>query len=135
MRKASMVLGIIGGAMSLLSALSSIVIGIIMSSDAGFFADLFNKMYSGVFNIKADTWGVVLIVCGTSQVICGVLGLVGGLMVKNKNITAGVLMIISAGVSLLITGWLAVILFTLGGIFALVKEKQPVPPLPQPPAQ
>ena len=135
MRKASMVLGIIGGAMSLLSALSSIVIGIIMSSDTGFFANMFNKMYSGVFNIKADTWGVVLIVCGASQVICGVLGLVGGLMVKKKNITAGVLMIISAGVSLLITGWLAVILFTLGGIFALVKEKQPVPPLPQPPVQ
>jgi hypothetical protein len=130
-----MVLGIIGGALSLVGALSSIAIGIVMNSEIGFFADLFNKVYSGFFNITADTWGIVMIVCGAAQAICGVLGLVSGLTVKKKNITAGVLMIIAAVVSLLITGWLAMILFTLGGVFALVKEKPPVPPLPQPPVQ
>ncbi len=132
MRKASMVLGIIGGAISLLGALSSIVVGFMMKSDTGFISNLFNRVYSGFFSITADIWGVVMIVTGVIQIVCGVLGLVGGLTVNKKNVTAGVLMIVAAGISLLITGWLAMMLFALGGIFALVKEKLPVVPV-QPP--
>ena len=132
MRKASMVLGIIGGAISLLGALSSIIVGFVMKSDTGFLSDLFNRVCSGFFNITTDIWGVVMIVTGVIQIVCGVLGLVGGLTVNKKHVTAGVMMIVAAGISLLITGWLAMILFTLGGIFALVKEKPPVAPV-QPP--
>ncbi len=132
MRKASMGFGIIGGAVSLLGALSSIIVGFVMKSDTGFLSDLINRAYSGLFNITADIWGIVMIVAGVVQIVCGVLGLVGGLTVHKKNVTGGVLMIIAAGISLLITGWLAMILFTLGGIFALVKEKPSVAPV-QPP--
>jgi hypothetical protein len=127
-----MVLGIIGGALSLLGALSSIVVGFVLNSDTGFFSNVFNRVYSGFFNITAEVWGIVMVVIGILQIVCAVLGLVGGLTVYKKNVTAGVLMIVSAGISLLITGWLSMILFTLGGIFALVKEKPPVAPLQLP---
>jgi hypothetical protein len=144
MRKASKVLGIVGGAVSLLAALLCIIGGIIfMTTDTSIFTDLFDNMYmdmgfasSMLMNWTAGILGVVLIVIGVLNAVGGVLGLVGGLMVDKKNVTAGVLMIVSAGISLLLSGnWLTMILCTLGGIFALVKEKPPVPPLPQPPVQ
>lgn len=144
MRKASKVLGIVGGAVSLLFALLCIIGGIVfMATDTSIFTDLFDNMYmdmgfaSNMFmNWTAGILGIVLIVFGVLNVVGGVLGLVGGLMVNKKNVTAGVLMIVSAGLSLLLTGnWLTMILCTLGGIFALVKEKPPVPQLPQPPVQ
>lgn len=144
MRKASKVLGIVGGAVSLLAALLCIIGGIIfMTTDTGMFADLFDNMYMDmgfasnmIMSWTAGILGIVLIVIGVLNAVGGVLGLVGGLMVDKKNVTAGVLMIVSAGLSLLLSGnWLTMILCTLGGIFALVKEKPPVPPLPQPPVQ
>lgn len=144
MRKASKVLGIVGGAVSLLFALLCIIGGIVfMATDTSIFTELFDNMYmdmgfaSGmIMNWTASILGVVLIVIGVLNAVGGVLGLVGGLMVDKKNVTAGVLMIVSAGLSLLLSGnWLTMILCTLGGIFALVKEKPPVPPLPQPPVQ
>jgi hypothetical protein len=144
MRKASKVLGIVGGAVSLLAALLCIIGGIIfMTTDTSIFTDLFDNMYmdmgfasSMIMNWTAGILGIVLIVIAVLNAVGGVLGLVGGLMVDKKNVTAGVLMIVSAGISLLLSGnWLTMILCTLGGIFALVKEKPPVPPLPQAPVQ
>lgn len=146
MRKAGKVLGIVGGALSLLATLLYIIGGIVfMSTDTGFITDLIDSMYMDmdmgfasnmIMNWTTSILGVMLIVIGVFNAVGGVLGLVGGLMVDKKNVTAGVLMIVSAGISLLLSGnWLTMVLCTLGGIFALMKEKQPVPPLPQPPVQ
>lgn len=146
MRKASKVLGIVGGAVSLLFALLCIIGGIVfMATDTSFFTELFDNMYidmdmgfasNMIMNWTASILGIMLIVVGVLNAVGGVLGLVGGLMVDKKNVTAGVLMIVSAGISLLLSGnWLTMILCTLGGIFALVKEKPPVPPIPQIPMQ
>lgn len=144
MRKASMVLGIVGGGLSLLAALLFIIGGIVfMATDPSLFENLFDNMYMDmdyiagfIFNMTGNIIGVVFIVFGVIKAVCGVLGLVGGLSVKNKNVTAGVLMIVAAGLSLLLSGgWITMILFTLGGIFALVKEKPPVVTPPQYPVQ
>lgn len=144
MRKASSVLGIVGGALSLLMALLCVIGGILlMTMDSGSLRSLFFSMSERMdfgprflLDWSAYIGGIVLIVFGVIKAACGVLGLVGGLKVKTNNITAGVLMIVAAGVSLLLTaGWLATILLTLGGIFALVKEKPVAPPLPSPPMQ
>ncbi len=132
MRKASMVLGIVGGALSLLGALSMIILGAFMNSDQGFFSGILNRVYSDFFNISGDFWGILFLVIGVAELVCGVLGLIGGLKVNKNNVTAGVLMIVSAGISLLMSAWLSMILFALGGIFALIKEKPPVTPMQLP---
>ncbi len=141
MRKASSVLGIVGGAWSLLMALLCVIGGIVMMSfnydgmwdfvrqfdvNIPFFGDQ-------LFDWSFDFVGIIVIVVGILNAVCGVLGLIGGTMVKKNNVTAGVLMIVAAGVSLIISGnFISMVLFTLGGIFALVKEKPPVAPV-QPP--
>lgn len=144
MKKASRVLGIVGGSLSFLMALLCVIGGLVfMSADSGFFKEIFSQMYDEMgystnfmLSWTADIMGVMLIIFGVLKVVCGVLGLIGGLKVNKNNVTAGVLMIVAAGVSLIMTGgWIATILFTLGGIFALVRERQPVAPPSLPPVQ
>ena len=141
MRKASSVLGIIGGAWSLLMELISVVAGIfIISLNSHGMWDFVRQFDINIpffgdklFDWSFDIFGIIVIIIGVLNAGCGVLGLVGGNMVRKNNITAGILMIVAAGLSLIITGnFFSMVLFTLGGIFALVKEKPPVAPL-QPP--
>lgn len=143
MKKASSVLGIVGGALSLFTALLCVVGGIVLmamnSSAIWDFVRHFdvNIPFFGdnMFDWSLDIAGIVVIIFGLLKAACGVLGLIGGTMVKKNNVTAGVLMIVAAGVSLVITGgFFSMVLFTLGGIFALVKEKPPVAPI-QPPVE
>lgn len=144
MRKASSVLGIIGGAWSLLMALLCVIGGIVMmalnSNGIWDFVRHFdiNIPFFGdqLFDWSIDIFGIIVIIVGILNAGCGVLGLIGGTMVKKNNVTAGVLMIVAAGLSLIITGnFFAMVLFTLGGIFALVKEKPPVAPIQPPPVE
>ncbi len=143
MKKASMVLGIIGGAISFLAALAIIIFGILLLSiNTNFVMDIcrsFNVkpffLTDDIFNLSTSIAGIVLIIWGVINAACGVLGLVGGTMVQKNSTTAGILMIVAAGISLVLSfNWLSMTLFTLGGIFALVKEKPPVAPV-QPPVQ
>lgn len=64
--------------------------------------------------------------------VSGVLGVVGGILVKKKKILSGVLMLIGAVASFFtIWGIIVAILLLLGGIFALVNEpKNAVPAAP-----
>lgn len=135
MRKASFVLGIVGGSLALLMALLFIACGILlMAINSDFIQRILDVVQADVphaagflFDWSTDVAGITAIVIGGVKAVCGVLGLVGGLSVKTNNVTAGVLMIVAAGVSLIITGaWITTVLLTLGGIFALVKEKPPV---------
>lgn len=144
MKKASSVLGIVGGALSLFMALLCVVGGIVLmamnSSAIWDFVRRFdvNVPFFGnnMFDWSLDIAGIAVIIFGLLKAACGVLGLVGGTMVPKNNVTAGVLMIVAAGVSLVITGgFFSMVLFTLGGIFALIKEKPPVAPVQQPPVE
>ncbi len=144
MRKASSILGIVGGALSLFVALLFVVGGILLmalnTNGIWDFVRHFdvNIPYFGdqIYNWIPGFTGIVVIIVGILKAACGALGLVGGTMVKKNNVTAGVLMIVAAGVSLVITGgFFSMVLFTLGGIFALVKEKPPVTPVQPPPVE
>ncbi len=115
MRTASMVLGIIGGVVVMLWGLLNCMITNFVLISLG---DVAN----------AILLGTVLCILAA-----GVPGLVGGIIVKRKNIAAGVLMIVSAVLSIFaFLNIVAIILFTLGAIFALIKE-QPKPAVPYPP--
>ncbi len=75
----------------------------------------------------------LLIVTGSFALISGVLGLIGGCIVKNKNSAAGVMMIIAAALSLFaMFNIISMILFIIGGVFAFKKDT-PKPAIPYPP--
>ncbi len=138
MRKVSKVLGIVGGVLSLVMGVLCILGGVLlMTFGSGIMTDIiqhFSKINTFdtpgfIFDFSAQISGVVMIFVGFFSAASGVLGLIGGTMVLKNNVTAGVLMIVAAGIGLLLSGgWIATILLILGGIFALVKEKQPQAP-------
>ena len=143
MKKASSILGIVGGALSLFGALLCVVGGILImclnSSGIWNFVRRFDVdipfFGAGLFDWSLNIVGIVVIIFGMLKAGCGVLGLIGGTMVKKNTVTAGVLMIVAAGVSLVLTGgFFSMVLFTLGGIFALIKEKPQAAPM-QPPIE
>lgn len=121
MKTASMVLGIVGGALKIFGALILLLISGIMFpailSSVG--RDIQNVQ---VFNLITTIYNILAIPLG----IGGILGLIGGLIVKKNNTTGGILMIIGTVLGL-------DVLLLLGSIFAFIKEKQPVPPYPYPP--
>lgn len=153
MRTASKVLGIAGGALAILIAVIVLISGIAVMNtvpsiidDALEYSDGFNfdsddfNFDNGEFNFdngefsfdgSFDGYGAVqgivvtglIFVCVIS-IIGGVLGIVGGVLAKKKNVVAGVLMLVGcvlAGFS----GWgiFCSIALLVGGILALVKEK------------
>ncbi len=77
----------------------------------------------------------IVLVFGILTGIAGVLGLVGGLIVKKKNVAAGVLMIIAAVLSFF--NIISMALFILGAVFSLMRDRSKqdyVPPYPMPPS-
>ncbi len=77
--------------------------------------------------------GTLLLVAGIFAFVSGVLGLIGGCIAKSKSSAAGVMMIIAAVLSLFaMFNVVSMILFILGGIFALKKDT-PKPAMPYPP--
>ncbi|MEX1376508.1 MAG: DUF4064 domain-containing protein [Eubacteriales bacterium] len=152
MRKASMVLGIIGGVLGILAALLSFAMGSLFKSDAltdmmeqsieiaeadPEFAEAYGDMdieyelNSEEFEMGTKMAGGILNGIGIFMVIASVLGIIGAAIVNKNNIAAGVMMLL-AGIGLLFTVWgiLSFILFLLGGIFAFVKDNSQ--PEPQP---
>ncbi len=82
--------------------------------------------------------GAMFLIPGIIAAVAGVMGLVGGIIVKKKNVLAGVLMIIAAVLSLFsFFNIISMVLFILGGVFALMRERQnampPYYPYPQQP--
>lgn len=124
MKTASMILGIVGGAMACLTGVTFILLGCAWGST------LWGLMPSdfpadAIFNTLFTTY----LVFGILALAAGGVGLTGGLLIKQKEKTAGVLLIIGAALSFSIP-------LILAAIFAFVKEKAPTPaygcPLPYP---
>jgi len=126
MKKAAMVLGIVGGSLAILIALVYLLIGIIsaatftaLSGVEGF--DRYGGYQAGDFATYLPLFaGVILGFLG------GGLGLAGGILVPKRNVMAGVFMLVGSVVTALYC--ITFILLVLGGIFALVKEKENATP-------
>jgi hypothetical protein len=143
MRKASSVLGIVGGALALACAAIGIVGGVLLTAFAPDFFQNFSGFFRNDFmpgnmpSFMGFAWqagGIVIIVVSVMMLAVGVLALMGGNLVKKNNVKAGVLMLVGGGISMFTGyGWVITVLCVLGGIFALVKEKSPdnAPPPPQ----
>jgi hypothetical protein len=129
MRTTGMIMGIIGGALALL-------FGIIFILCSTLFFNINSwDFYSSYSQQTAfTTGGTMFLVFGICSAVAGVIGLVGGLLVKKKNVAAGVMMIIAAVLSLF--NIISLALFILGGVFALMRDRQQpayAPPYPMPP--
>ncbi len=129
MKTASMILGIVGGALGCVSGISFILMGCFWGSSGfwdfaaaeGFPAEMFTNLFFTMY-----------LIFGILALIAGGFGLSGGLLIKQKEKTAGILLVIGAALSFSP-------LLILAAIFAFVKEKAPAsaygcpPPYPYPP--
>ncbi len=139
MRKASMVLGLIGGILAILIALLLFAGGAFISQMApSLMESEFNSEYAELSSeypelnganadIDMDTAvnmvGYVFAGIGGLILVAGILGVVGAVVVKKSNVLAGVLMILGGILALIsIYGFISFILLLLGGIFALVRD-------------
>lgn len=133
MKTASMVLGIVGGAFAIIGSICLIL----------FLDPLMNFIYTSMPNVSGynsqaaidmafSMMRTIYFVLGIVMFIGGALGLIGGIIVKNNNTTAGVLMIIGTVLG-------GNLLLLVGAIFAFIREKQPAaqyaPYPPYPPYQ
>lgn len=114
MKTASMVLGIVGGALRLIGAFILVLIANVMLPALTATSHIQN---TEAFSLIRTIYDFIAIPIGLG----GILGLIGGLVVKKNNTAGGVLMIIGTVLGL-------DILLLLGGIFAFIQEKQPEPP-------
>ncbi len=144
MKTASMVMGIIGGSIALIVALVMIVAGAAFYSITDYslsdWSNQWNFEYSdslGGYDFQLNPSsltgfaGGAIIFFAILSLFAGVLGLVGGIIAKKRNVAAGVLMIIAAPLSLFgYFNLLSMILFILGAVFAFVKEKPQYVPAP-----
>jgi len=126
MRKASMILGIIGGIIAIIIALFVIGGGIIFRNMPELMQNAQNTRIAERavdIGMRYNLAGNLFIIVGVVIILAGVTGIVGGAMVKEHN-TAGGIMMLTAGFVSLITGWAAIafILLLIGGIFAFVKD-------------
>ena len=126
MRKASMILGIIGGIIAIIIALFVIGGGIFFRNVPELIQNAQNTRIverAADMGMRYNLAGSWLIIIGVVIILAGVTGIVGGAMVKEHN-TAGGIMMLTAGFVSLITGWAAIafVLLLIGGIFAFVKD-------------
>ena len=117
MKTASMVLGIVGGALALFSGLMLILMGSFFGS--GFFGQL-NLPSDFPVEIFSTVFVTLWVITGIFYLTGGAAGLAGGIIVKNKNVAGGVLLIVGAVLTFSIP-------LILAAIFAFVKEKGPIP--------
>jgi hypothetical protein len=139
MKKASHILGLIGGVLALVAAAGCIIGGLILAvfapGLAGFVSGFLRgpeASLPGFFSLFSQIGGIAVIVVGLVSVAVGVLALIGAHHVNKNNVKAGVLLLVAGGLSLCTGfGWVITVLCVLAGIFALVKEKGPEPVPPQ----
>ena len=84
-----------------------------------------------------STGGIIVLFGGIVSTIGGIVGLIGGCIVKRKNVAAGVMMIVAAVLCFIgLFNVVSMLMFVLGGIFALVRERPKsaaaFPPSPPP---
>lgn len=159
MRTAGMIMGIVGGAFALLFAVL-LILGSVAITNLSPWNNTYGYEYDYDYDYDYDdfnNWddfnqydndiisdstarniaGTVFLIPGICGAIAGVMGLVGGIIIRKKNVASGVLMIISAVLSLIcFFNIVSMVLFILGGVFALMRDRQKVvyaPPYPMPP--
>ncbi len=151
MKTASLVLGIIGGALAIIFGIIFIVSGLAVNSLFGTTDALDNTLdqlsdqleadglaidssdidlsnVDDAYNAAIGTGITMIYVVGILSIVGAVLGIVGGAMVKKNNIVAGILMLVAAVPSFFTgLGIIASIVFIIGGILALVSGKTAAP--------
>lgn len=150
MRKASKIIGIIGGVLAILTGLFIIGSGVIFKTvmpammDTAFEQAEFETVeyadgtefsvedYDKMFTQTSSFAINIFLIFGSVIFVSGVVGTIGAAIVNSNNVAAGVMMLISA-VACLFTLWgfLSFVLLLLGGIFALVKDNKYTPAPPQ----
>lgn len=142
MRKASHVLGLVGGCLALVCAFLYVLGGIFLLAGGGNFINEILRMAGGFGRVPRFPFdwlrgslvgfgAIIIIFLGIMHAASGILGVIGARSIEKNNIQAGVLMLVGAGLSLLSgIGFIPMVLLLLGGIFALVKEKTPLSPPP-----
>ena len=152
MKTASMVLGIIGGVLAVILALVYIFAGALADTFAGS-TDKLNNTFNELSEIAEDqNWDYVeadidfdfgelntsyneavsaaitwMYIASALGIVGAILGIVGGALVKKKNIVSGVLLIIAAVATIFVpVGFICTILFVLAAIFALIPDKKTV---------
>jgi len=147
MRKASMILGIIGGVIAILVSLFAILGGMAvrtvmpemmeqmpeimeeLETQDGYTVDMSDMPNSEEFETASNFAGGIFTGLGVVILIVGILGIVGGAIVKKNNVVAGVLMLIACVISIFtVWGLFAFLPLLLGGIFALVKDNSTAQP-------
>lgn len=149
MRTASLVLGIVGGVLAIIFGIVSLVIAgtadIFIPGGYSYyddymdeFNDALEEFSDGYYDFDFDydySWDIAtqaargyvtyMYIVGPLGIIGGILGIVGGAIVKKKNILAGVFMIVGCLLSSL-SGWglFGGIPLLVGGILALIKDKR-----------
>lgn len=133
MRNASMVLGIIGGVISVLLGLFLILTGATFFMKTSLWEPINNPTEltrdflpdSRLISFSAT----LFIIFGVLSFIAAALGLIGGIIVKKKNVASGVMMIVAAVLSIFAYfNLISMTLFIIGAVFALKKEPQNVMP-------
>lgn len=136
MRKASMVLGIIGGVTAILIGLliisgSIVFMSVMMDEITGSddFQSYNEQEQEEYYEESVNPESVIrlietfYVIWGVLILISGILGVVGAALVNRKNVLAGALMLVGCAISLFtFWGFIAFLLMLLGGIFALVKD-------------
>ena len=135
MRKASKILGIIGGTLAVIIALFAMLGGAIFTSFEQ--AEVWSEGMESVIatDDTSDTQVIddesmvahfvsrVFFILGAFILIMGVMGVVAGAIVNKHNVASGILMIVaSAALFFTVWGFISFVLLLLGGIFALIKE-------------
>ncbi|MEL7602010.1 MAG: DUF4064 domain-containing protein [Bacillota bacterium] len=152
MRKASRVLGIVGGSLCLGTALLLGLLLLFVASIPGEFFEYYDDTlqsmsYTREMSAYAAIDPEVEIVFNTllpaliSLVVAGALGITAGVLVYKKNIAAGVMFIVAAGAGYF--NFICMVCLILAAIFAFVKPKPkpayypyyPYPPYPYYPPQ
>ena len=143
MRTASLVLGIVGGALALIWVLFFTFIFVSIDSIQSDFdyedsytyddADSMLSQENGVFlaqrqSMFTDPAFAPLIAIGVAGLIGGGLGIAGGIIVRKRNVAAGVMLIVAALLCVM-AFFISTICLILAAIFAFIKEKpKPVYP-------
>jgi hypothetical protein len=156
MKTASLVLGIIGGVLAIIFAIFFMIGGAVMNSAANYVSEMDDfggamdeltqqleaegltiedndvdySSLDDAINYGAGAVAAGLYIAGILGIIGGIMGIVGGALAKKKNVVAGILMLVAAVPSFFTgLGFIASILFIIGGILALIPDKQAAPPV------
>lgn len=126
MRKASKILGIIGGSLALAVPAIIVLSFFVPRRPMGFVAP-YPSFLPDLFEV------LTFVYIFLSIAVC-ILGITGGLLVPKKSKTAGILMLVGAGLSLFCSN-ISMVLLVIGGVFALQRDKNTPPnTAPEPPS-